>query len=58
MLPYIVTIFVLVIVSVRKKREDQPPAITLPIEVARYLDLETSIPAASAVAGFSTTARR
>ena len=26
MLPYIVTIIVLVIVSVRKKREDQPPA--------------------------------
>ena len=26
MLPYIVTIIVLIIVSVRKKREDQPPA--------------------------------
>ena len=26
MLPYIVTIIVLIMVSVRKKREDQPPA--------------------------------
>ena len=33
-------------------------AITLPIQVERYLALFTFIPAASAVAGFSPTARR